>query len=150
MFPHGGLPDWELSLVWPRGVLSHGRLRPGWPEGSAPWCRASCLPGLGWSLWRRSLWPQTGMSVGVVAPRKVASSTPWVSLPSHVSLVTASVCVGVSMCVCVSACVCMSVCISVYVFVYLCLCACLWGCEGWVLLVFFSWFYLLFLFFCCF
>ena len=33
-------------------------------------------------------------------PSKVASSAPQVSLPSHVSLVTASVCVGVSVWVC--------------------------------------------------
>ena len=35
---------------------------------------------------------------------KVASSAPQVSLPSHVSLVTASVCVGVSVWVCGSVC----------------------------------------------
>ena len=40
---------------------------------------------------------------------KVASSVPQVSVLGHVSLVTASVCVGGSVCVCV----------SVYVFVYL-------------------------------
>ena len=89
-------------------------------EGSAPWCGASCLPGLGWSLWRRSLQSWTKISLSVAGPPKVASSTPQVSLPSHVSLVTASVCVGVTVWVSVSACVCVSVCMSVYVFVNVC------------------------------
>ena len=39
-------------------------------------------------------------------------------------------------CECVFECICICV----------CLCACLWRWEGWVLLIFFSWFYLLFLF----
>ena len=53
-----------------------------------------------------------------------------VLLPSNVSSVTTSVCVR--MCDCLFKCV--------------CLCACLWGWEGWVLFIFFSWFYLVFLF----
>ena len=73
---------------------------PGWGGlcGSAPW-------GLG--LGSLSVW---------LVPPKVASSMPQVSLPSHVSLVTASVCVSV--CVSVAMCVCVSVCMSMYVFVY--------------------------------
>ena len=51
-------------------------------------------------------------------PPKVASSVPQVSLPSHVSLVTASLCLGVSGWVCVSVCVCVNVYMSVYVLVY--------------------------------
>ena len=47
-----------------------------------------------------------------------------------------NLCVCVRMCECVFECVC--ICVG--------LCACLWGWEGWVLLIFFSWFYLLFLF----
>ena len=39
-------------------------------------------------------------------PLKVASSSPHVSVPGHVSLVTASVCVGVSVWVCVCVCLC--------------------------------------------
>ena len=82
------------------------------------WLGASCLPGLGWSLWRHSLWPWTGIALSVVGPSKVASSTPQVSLPNHVSVVIASVCVGVSVWIRVSACICVSVGLSVYVFVY--------------------------------
>ena len=51
-------------------------------------------------------------------PPKVASSMPQVSVPGHVSLMTASVCVGVGGWVCVSACVSVSVYMSGYVFVY--------------------------------
>ena len=124
MFPHGGLPDWELSLVWLLGVLSHGRFQPGWLGGSAYWCGASCLPGLGWSLWWHSLQPLTMISLSVAGPPKVASSVPPVSQPSHLSLVTASVYMGVSVYVsvyvCVSACVCVSVYVFVYAFVHVC------------------------------
>ena len=51
-------------------------------------------------------------------------------------------CECVSLCICVRMCECVFECVCICV----CLCACLWGCEGWVLLIFFSWFYLLFLF----
>ena len=57
----------------------------GWAEGSAPWCGAFCLPKVGWSQWQRSLRPWTVISLSVVGPPKEASSTPQVSLPSHVS-----------------------------------------------------------------
>ena len=70
MFPHGGLPDWELSLVQPFGGLSQGWFWPGRLGGSALWCGASCLPGLGWSLWQRFLRPWTEISLSVVAPPK--------------------------------------------------------------------------------
>ena len=137
----------QWSLFWPWGVLSHGRLRPGWPEGSAPWCGVSCLPGLGWSLWRCSLRPWSGISPGVVGPPKVASSMQQDSLPGHVSLVTATVWMCMSVCVCVHMCECVYECV--------CLCPCLWGLEGWVLLISFSWLYfavslflLLFFYFC--
>ena len=69
------------------------------------------------SWWRLSLRPWTRISRSVVgpAPPKVASSTPQVSLPSHVSVVTANVCVGVSVWVCVWVCMylCRSLCMSV-------------------------------------
>ena len=63
---------------------------------------------------------------------KVASSSPQASVPGHVSLGTASLCVGLSVLVCV----CVHMCGSVYVFVYLSVY--LLGWEGWVLLIFFS------------
>ena len=115
----GKLPGWVLSLVWLQGVLSHGQFWPGWLEGSAPWCGASCLPRLGQSLWRRSLRPWTGISPSVVGPPKVASSVPQVLLPSHVSVVTASVCVGVSVCVCMSVCLCAYVWVCMYLRMFL-------------------------------
>ena len=125
----------------PLGALSYGWFQPRWPEGSAPaWCGASCLPGLGWSLWRRSLQPWTRISLSVAGPPEVASSAPQVSLPGHVSLVTASVCVGVS------------VYMRVYVFVYVSVHTC-GGWEGWALLIFFSWLLFTLLFYnpcCCF
>ena len=45
----------------------------------------------------------------------VASSSPHVSVPGHVSLVTASVCVRVSVCVCVCVRACMRVCVGVFI-----------------------------------
>ena len=121
----------------PLGVLSHGRFGPGGQRTlhlsvRPPVCNGwGCLHGgaiCSLGLWSLSVW---------LAPK--ASSSPQASVPGHVSLGTASVCVGLSVLVCV----CVHMCGSVYVFVYLSVY--LLGWEGWVLLIFFSWFSLLFL-----
>ena len=57
-------------------------------------------------------------------PPKLVSSSPQVSLPSHVSLVTAHVCVCGSVCLCVYVWVCIWVCM------YLCMSLCISGGVG--------------------
>lgn len=63
--------------------------------------------------------PGKSRSISIIKG-KLSDQRFYASLPGHVSLVTATVCVGVSVCVCVSVCICVSVCMSVYVSVHVC------------------------------
>jgi len=82
-------------------------------------CGASCLPGSGLSLWRRSLWSWAGSPLSVVGPQGwlfpcLRSRCPAVSLSDR--------CSGSEL-----VCACVGVCLSGY----------LWGWEGWYVLSFF-------------
>lgn len=58
-----------VGPVYPLGVPSRGRLWSGRLEGSAPWCRASCLPGLGRSWWQHPLQTWTLTPLAVCGPQ---------------------------------------------------------------------------------
>lgn len=80
------------------------------------WCGASCLLGLGWFLWRHSLWSWTMACPGVTAPPRVASPLTQIAVPGYVPWGAITVCVGLNVWV--------FLCMSIYGWVHVCYCEC--------------------------